>query len=397
MKILVLSALYAPYPAGGAERVARTLATAVQSLGDEVVVLTTSMDGREEERLIDEVRVRSIPLRNVYSFAERESASAAKKALWHVIDAYNPLMGRAVRRVITEERPDVVHTHVMTGFTVAAWGAADDAGVPIIHTLHDFYLLCARSSLTRGGIVCTRRHLECAMVSAPRVAATRLVKHVVGVSRFVLDRHHASGAFADSDKTVIPNPCHIVGATQPAAGSSETLRIGYLGRVEANKGIHVLLEAVGGLVPGSFSLSIAGHADSRYLDELRSRYPIVGVTFLGVVAGSMDLLANIDVLVVPSFVPETFGLSAAEALAAGLPVIASNRGALPEMVTHGKNGFLFDPDDPARLRAILEGMIAEPASLKSMAPACRRSVESFAPAVVGGIYRELYARAAGSR
>lgn len=396
MKVLVLSALYAPHQAGGAERVARTLATGIRNAGDDVVVLTTAIDGDPETRHVDGVRVRSIPLRNLYSFAGREAASAARKLLWHVADTYNPLMGRAVEEVIRSERPDVVHSHVMTGFTVAAWSAARRAGIPVVHTLHDYYLLCARSSLTLEGVPCHRRHLECVALSLPRVAAARQVSRVVGVSRFVLERHRELGAFVDTATSIIPNPCHTVGAPPRASRATGPLRLGFLGRVEANKGIHLLVDAVSRQRSGVCHLSVAGLGAPDYVAGLRARFPSPDIDYLGVVADAAGFLSSLDALVVPSEYEETFGMSAAEALALGVPVIASNRGALPELVADGRNGFIFDPADPGALPVIIGRLAAGPASLATMADACRRSVAHLEPAAVAGAYRALYSEVAGT-
>lgn len=376
---------------------ARTLSTALHEAGDEVVVLTSAMSAAEQDRTVDDIRVRVVRLRNVYSFAEREQASSLKKAVWHLADAFNPLMGRAVGRVLAEERPDVMHSHVLTGFTVAAWSAAHKAGVPIVHTLHDYYLLCARSSLTLDGIPCGRRHAECVSLSLPRVQATRHVAHVVGVSRFVLDRHRALGAFAGTPASVIANPTHVVGARANRRTEPGPLRLGFLGRVEANKGIHVLLEAMRGLDTGEFTLLVAGHGEPQYLRELRASYPLANVEYLGVVPDPLEFFAAIDALIAPSVYEETFGMSTAEALAAGVPVVAANRGALPELIQRDVTGWLFDPANPLELRAVLSNLAGRRAELAAMEGACRQSVAHLAPRLIAERYRALYSTVVAKR
>jgi len=73
-----------------------------------------------------------------------------------------------------------------------------------------------------------------------------------------------------------------------------------------------------------------------------------------------SVYASTDVVVVPSTEPESFGLVAAEAMAAGLPVIASRIGALPEVVDEGRTGTLVDPGDPASLSAAMAELAASP-------------------------------------
>ena len=65
--------------------------------------------------------------------------------MWHLLDLYNPWMGRVVGRILDAERPDLVHTHNIVGFSGAVWQAAKRRGLPLVHTIHDYSLLCANS------------------------------------------------------------------------------------------------------------------------------------------------------------------------------------------------------------------------------------------------------------
>jgi glycosyltransferase involved in cell wall biosynthesis len=387
MKILFLSSRYAPHARGGAERVARTLAAGVRDLGNEVVVLTTAGKHEPAERIVDDILVRTIPLRNVYDLSSA-APSAALKPLWHLADSFNLPMQSAVRRVIRDERPDVIHSHLLTGFSASAWAAARAEGVPVVHTLHDHYLLCARSTMAVGGIPCAARHVECAILTQPRMLMSREIAAAIGVSRYVLDRHLEYGAFPNVPTSVIPNPCHLVGLAPPRPVATASVRFGFMARLELSKGIEMLLTALSGM-PGEWTLRVAGSGEPGYVDHLKARWRDPRIDFSGVVDPGA-FLSTIDVMVVPSLVPETFGLSAAEALAYGVPVVASRRGALPELVTHGVNGFLFDPDTPDSLAGILRNVLADAPSLRGMADACRTSVRHLAPGIVSRNYDELY-------
>jgi glycosyltransferase involved in cell wall biosynthesis len=397
VKVLFLSSLYAPYATGGAERVARTLAGSVRDAGDDVVVLTTAVVAGEPEREVDGIRVRSIALRNVYDFSG--PPIALLKPLWHLMDSSNPWMRESIAAVIRSERPDVVHTHLITGFSPIAWESAASCGVPVVHTLHDQYLLCARSTMTVGTTVCEQQHLECALLSVPRIRAARRVAAVVGVSRFVLTHHQAHGAFSSARASVIPNPCHLVGAPGrdlQTSARTQPLRLGYLGRLEVRKGIELLLSEVAGLPQTGWSLVVAGSGEAEFVEALRARHASARITFAGQVDPG-EFLASLDVLVVPSLVPETFGLSAAEALASGVPVVASTRGALREIIHDGTNGLLFDPSMPGALSEALGRLIRNPEEVRSLAAACRSSAEPFRPRVVAEQYREVYRSVAAAR
>lgn len=386
MKVLVLCALYEPLGIGGAERVARTLATSMRDEGHEVVVLTTA-GRRHADRVVDGIRVRSLSLRNVYPLEGPRHSPL--KPLWHAIDSYNFAMRSGVSRVLAEERPDLMHSHLLTGFSASAWSAARAAGIPVVHTLHDHYTICSRSTMTTGANPCGHWHLRCRALSLPRRRESGRVAHVVGVSKYILHRHQEYGAFPDVPASVIPNPCHLVGSPARTPAEVPETRLGFLGRLDRIKGIELLLASVQGL-DGNWRLFIAGEgSDDAYVRRVRARYPDPRVVFVGRM-DPRDFLDTLDLLIVPSLFPETFGLSAAEALAVGCPVLVSDRGALPELVVPGRNGFIFHADDPADLRRALFELVPRPDSLRALAEDCRRSAEPFAPRRVAAMYSDVY-------
>ncbi|MCX6551239.1 MAG: glycosyltransferase family 1 protein [Acidobacteria bacterium] len=139
----------------------------------------------------------------------------------------------------------------------------------------------------------------------------------------------------------------------------------FVGTIEPRKNIGGLLQAYARLcrdVPGTPRLVLAGGlmpAAQPWIDMARSE-PLRGrVEFRGYVSDRERpaLYAGASALVLPSF-EEGFGLPALEAMALGIPVVVSNRGALPEVV--GSAGLLVEPDDPASLAAALRRVLEEP-------------------------------------
>lgn len=124
--------------------------------------------------------------------------------------------------------------------------------------------------------------------------------------------------------------------TPPAP--AERLRVGFLGRLTADKGVHLLAEAIALLEagdPGSVSLVLAGEArfgtaaDERLLGPALARVEHL-TTRLGWVAPE-DFFAAVDAAAFPSVWPEPFGLTVAEAMSARVPFVVSDAGALPEV------------------------------------------------------------------
>lgn len=400
MKIALVNTLYPPASVGGAERVVRTLARTLVRRGDQVTVLCLSDQAAAAQEVDEGVRVVRIPLQNIY-WPFGPQASAPARLLWHAIDSYNLAAERTLRRLLREESPDIVHTHNLAGFSTRAWSAAKALGLPLVHTLHDYYLLCPRATMCRPQGNCATLCGSCSAFSRPRRANAALVDSVVGVSEYVLRRHAMEGTFASpTTQHVVHNGLTHVDippeARTPAPRSSpDVLRLGFLGRVEANKGIELLLEATARLKPGSWQLVVAGKGDADYVAHLRARFPSPAVIFLGV-SGLESFFRQIDLLVVPSLWNEPLGMVAFESYFFGVPVAASRRGGLTEIVT-AETGVLFDPDSPGSLAAVLSALQEEPARLAALALGASRAAARFEPAAMCDAYQAIYRGAVSAR
>lgn len=155
------------------------------------------------------------------------------------------------------------------------------------------------------------------------------------------------------------------------------VRIGIVGQVAPWKGHHHLLDVFGGLAPRwkDVELHIFGNGDPDFVKKLKDRAESLGVThrvvWHGFIADKKEMYARIDLCVMPSQVSESFGLAVLEAGMCGLPVIASNVGALPEIVIEGETGFLHDPCDLGRLEECLEILLGNPELRRKMGTSAR--------------------------
>jgi glycosyltransferase involved in cell wall biosynthesis len=397
MKVALLNTLYAPNLLGGAERVVQTLANTLLARGHEPLVICTDNGRGVRRELVAGVPVYYVGLQNVYPLVPIEARSALAKPIWHAVDTANIGMAREVGKILDRERPAVVHTHNLAGFSALAWSAAHDRSIPIVHTLHDYYLLCLRSTMFVDGQNCERQHAACAVFSWPRIKLSSRVAAVVGVSNFVLDRHLAHGAFPRAQTFIIGNPCAFSADGVRVAGESLSspgpVRFGFLGRLEAAKGVEQLLSAVGELACNNWELHVGGRGTRQTESRLRARFTDPRIHFHGFVDRN-DFLSKIDVLVVPSLSHETFGLVAIEAFAAGVPVIASRRGGLTEVVTDEATGALFEPSQPGALRGVLDRFVADPSRAREMRDCCLARARAFEATAIAHQYETVYDKVA---
>ncbi|MBL8045998.1 MAG: glycosyltransferase family 4 protein [Anaerolineales bacterium] len=160
----------------------------------------------------------------------------------------------------------------------------------------------------------------------------------------------------------------------PAPGVREsTLKILFLGNVIPRKGLHALIDALAH-VRGAWQLTVAGRldVDAKYVKDLRGLKDPEGLVWLGQLSDDevRVQLATHDVLAVPSSY-EGFGIVYLEALAYGLPVIATTAGAAHEIITPGREGFLVPPENPAVLAQVLQTLIDDVTLLPTMRHAAR--------------------------
>ncbi len=197
------------------------------------------------------------------------------------------------------------------------------------------------------------------------------VESLAGSTRAHHIAHPAADHIQPPARTVVEER---IRARQAARGP---LRIIFVGNVIPRKGLHHLLAGLTALPPSAWMLDIVGShtIDPAYTERLRAAVAGAGDAARVVWHGRVDddtlrqRLAAADVLAVPSY--EGFGIVYLEAMAFGLPVLAANKGAAWEIITHGVDGFLVDPQNATDLAACLRSLIDDTGRLATMSLAAR--------------------------
>ena len=374
MKIVLLSSVFGKHAIGGAERTVAAIGTSLHRRGHQVTMVSLGAPGQAAQRYTDAngLSVWHIPLAQLYDpFAlagksGKTTHHAASKALWHLLDVYNPIMARRLRHVLQELRPDVVSTHTLQGFSVAAWQEARRAGAKLIHMTHDLSLICPRTAMTRGPDVCTKVCGDCAVYGALRHGLATMPDAIVGPSSSVLERHRQFGWFRQvARQQVIPNSLADNWPPCPAQiPLGEPLTFGFLGRLDESKGVDTLLQALQHLPAGSCRLRIAGAGD---VAGVKRRWLPSGweaaVTFPGTVQAA-QFMQEIDVLITPSRAQETFCNVVLEATSLGRPAIVADSGALPERVEHGKSGWIIPAGSSQALAEAMRHCLENPQEVR---------------------------------
>ena len=291
---------------------------------------------------------------------------------------------KQMQLVLKDFKPDIVHLHIYYGqITASIIKPIKDAGIPIVQTLHEYKLVCPTHGLFANGKFCDACQgnsywkavqKRCNRGSFSRSALSMAeayisdwlgvrseVDHFIAVSDF--QRNQLVRLGVKEEKISVLH--HFA---RPVLNPPQTVGdyFLYVGRINRDKGIGVLLEAYSRLHGDVPPLKIAGTGvELAYWQSVAKDLGVGSrVCWLGLKTGSdlKNLYRDCLVVVNPSLLNETFGLTCIEALSAGKPVIASNVGAFPEVVSNGVDGVLFKSGDEGELASALEMFMGVDAS-----------------------------------
>jgi glycosyltransferase involved in cell wall biosynthesis len=370
-----------PWSAAGTEVYARRLARR-QAAWREVSVYARI---RDAERALGEAlevydggaRVRLA----VNNFTQRDPLS--RNAL------YDRRLAADFRTLLEEVRPDLLHVHHLAGHAMTLPDLAARQRIPILYQVQDWWSPCARANLLDAGrrlcsgpapAKCSACLPLTGLPPAPLLnrllyaGRQRLAKRALGhADAFVMGSHAIHRSYLELGYLRPDDPVHVLpyGIERPASSPSPRapgapLRFGVLGSILPHKGIHLAVAAFRGVDPARATLTVWGDfsISPAYTAELAAlASPAVRFAERFGEERRGEILAGIDVLIVPSLGLESFGLVAREALAEGIPVLASRRGALRELFDPADGppcGALFDPEAPEELRGWIERLIGRP-------------------------------------
>ncbi|MEO7269237.1 MAG: glycosyltransferase family 4 protein [Knoellia sp.] len=305
---------------------------------------------------------------------------AAARMVW------SPRSRTGIERALARFEPDIVHFHnvyhQLSPSVVAAVAAAD---VPCVMTLHDYKLACPSYQLLADGAPCqdcvgagtwhavVRRCKGGSLAASAVLAAESGVHRALGAwdavdlflspSRFLADVVRRGGV-AENRIRVLHNVVDPAG--DPATGPGRDLVVA--GRLSHEKGVDVAVRAMA-TVPGDAVLHVAGDGpEAPKLRDLAARVAPGRVRFHGRLAAPElhRLVASCVATVVPSRWHENQPLSVLESFALGVPVVSTDLGGLPELVSDGVTGRLVPAEDPVALAAALTAMVSHPVAAHEM-------------------------------
>ena len=306
-----------------------------------------------------------------------KKATLPARAVWSQ-EAY-----RDLRAALAAHHPDVVHLHNTRHLlSPAVLYACRAAGVPVVISVHNYRLMCAGGNFLRQGIVCRdcvtgpaiqavihgcykNSRLATANVVLADTAHRQAWRTMVSAYMFIsaVQRDLLAGLDLAPERVFVRH--NLIPDRSRAQGPTEHGVI-YAGRLDEPKGVLLLMAAWDRYLaaPGhhpALTLTIAGAGPLQpQVTAWAATRPSVTLTGHVDPATCATLMAKARAVILPSILPEPFGLVAIEAMALGVPPIAPNHGGFTELITPGVDGILFPPGDPDALATTLTDIAANP-------------------------------------
>ena len=309
--------------------------------------------------------------------------TVAGKTIW------NREVHHELRDLVRSQSIDVVHFHnTFPLISPAAYSAVRKEGAAVVQTLHNYRMLCPAAVFFRDGHVCEDCLHKTFKTPAIKHKCYRSSRGATAALATSLAIHHKRGTFdKDIDLCIAPSASvrnkfveagmrsdqivikpHFIDPDPGVRGGGNYAV--FVGRLSFEKGLETLLaawEKLGEKVP----LKIIGDGPLRE-KVLAQAKSMPSIEWLGrkSIHEIYDIVGNAGCLIFPSRCYETFGRVAIEAYAVGTPVIASNHGAMADVVNEN-TGMLFKPGDPDDLARTVETFMADPTIFRALRRSCR--------------------------
>jgi glycosyltransferase involved in cell wall biosynthesis len=291
---------------------------------------------------------------------------------------YSSTARSGIDRVAREFEPDIVHLHnIYHQLSPSILRPLASLGIPVVMTLHDYKLACPSYRFLADGRVCeaciggafwnaplkkcNKGSLGASIVVAAETALHRWLKAYGSIRRFLCPSEFLRSKMIEAN--VFPDRMHAI----PNFAPVETIPLKaspggdviYIGRLSPEKGVDTLIRAA---ALGRFAVRIVGDGPERRALESLSSDVGAAATFEGHLGKErlLELLRSSSVSVLPARWYENQPISIIESFSAGVPVVATDLGGLPELIQPGETGALVPVDDPQSLAAALRSYVDEP-------------------------------------
>jgi glycogen(starch) synthase len=364
MNVLQIGTYLYPDLVGGAEITALNLARSLSGSGDRCVSLRWRMGKSPLTAVVRANGANQLAVETWRPFGPIQRGTRVSKWLFYGLEFLSRTNTLQLKRLVKAEAIDLVLLHSFRGFGYDFLRAIADLDLPTVIYLHDYALMCMNKGRMRGEQPCLNPCMPCrAVTERNRRSLHRLSRLTfIGPSRQICELTEQALRLPKARYIHLPNPNTYSVTPRVRAHRGDKTTFGYIGRLERDKGILLLLDVMKELARRyKFHLTIAGagsmEAQVRAFCSERS-----WATFHGFVPSDNvgTVFDEIDCLLLPSLWPENFPGAAVQSLLAGAPVVGFETGGIAEIIESGVCGLTVTAGSQKEFAAAVETMICEP-------------------------------------
>lgn len=363
MKILIVNTWYYPNLMGGAEHSVMLLAEGLAQNGHSVGVLTCDAKENDVIETINGVTVYRLSARKYDLFGAyfNKKMNICKKIINKYHELFNRSIQKNIEKLLDEISPDIVNVNCFSGLSYYLFQTIKDKKIPIVYTIRNFFIIYPTAN-PKLNIRLLHNVVEYIYKKITKKYLDN-VDCVTAPSEFTIHNIEKSKYFNSVNKVVIPNCIdtklditkkEVMRRKKQISNCTKFL---FAGWVNYDKGIMHLLEAFTLINRDDIELQVCGAGE---LEEIVTKYheKYKYINFNGKLSKSelKKKYEECDVLIAPSLCEETFGRGLIEAASFGMPVICSNRGAMPEIISVLKNGLVYEAGNSLKLSSCIMKM-----------------------------------------
>ena len=339
MKICLISNLFPPIERGGAEKVAQAMARGLRKAGHDVFIISTKPQGEFKQEIEDNLKIYRFRPLNIYYYLNDFKHHAIVRLLWHFFDIFNFHSYFVIKKILINEKPDLVISHCLMGIGFLLPTLIKRLKIKHFHVIHDVQLAvpsglilkCQENNFAISGFLTNWYTKLCAKLFSG-------INLIISPSKWLLDFYLNKDFFKQTKTVVLTNPLQ----TQPFDQPKKCKQNKYLfiGQIKPHKGIQWLIDVweKNNLMS---ELIIIGDGDKLIVQKQNIK--VIGRKNQQEI---MDQFQQIDFLIMPSLCYENSPTLIPLSFACATPLIVANIGGAGEAVNE-TNGFKFESKDEA--------------------------------------------------
>jgi len=403
MRLCIMHEYFKPDITGGADIFLSKLADYLLTKDFEIEVIATLQKEKKEMEMIDGIKInrfRTSPFKFTYM-----QQFPGLTIPWNY---FNRRLISKMKKII--RNADVVYLNNIFHLSFSPLRILSFIKKPIVFDFHDYWFLCPKKDLLFNEGLCKKiSSVRCSKCLSdmipgmtilapfvwPFISLERKLKDKLFIADVIIVHSNFVKKnvenFVKKPVKVIPYP-YFGKINKVERKLGKKVKLLFIGRIVRQKGVNMIPNIARELKKCGIDYEINVLGDGPLLQKLKDNSKNINVNYHGAIYDEKikeNFFSNSDILLVPSLWDEPFGIVVLEAMANGLPVIASNKGGLEEIVKNNEIGMTCEPTVKDVVESIKK-LISNENFYKKLSMNCYKKIKNYSPEVIFEEYRKLF-------